>query len=339
MDKRCRFSVILPVYHEPVHRVVNLLLSLSRQRGVTKGDIEVFCVVNQSPNDGSEGWRKAKQANDLILDLPLWKNRDSFGAHLRFPLDVLDACSEISNVLTAYVVHLETSGPGMIGEALNRGLAETAVRFDRVGTNGVINILGADAVADDPHYVAKAINFFARDRRIVAAHAGVHMVFDPDTANEDERRVIADQVARFLRMRRVAVLQRFLQGQETGLMKQDAFINVLARAIDAAAWGGYPDWKQNEDSLFGVRARAYAEKNNKLVMDATKDFSITVALRDSDRTGASIKPLLERLPEQIISQTEYEELERQVAATKEGRELIDLLEEPANILWDDFSQK
>lgn len=339
MDARCRLCVIVPVYNEPVFRVVNLLLSLARQRGIVPGELEVFCIVNQGPNDGSEAWKRTHQANQLILDLPVWKNRDSFGSHLRFPNDVLDAGTEIQSTLPAFAVTMETTGPGMIGEVLNRGLAEVAVRFDRIGNNGVVNVLGADTIADDPDYIAKAMAYFDREPRMVAAHAGVHMVFDPDTFNEAERASIAEKIERYLRMKRAQILQRFLQGLDTGLMKQDAFINVFARINDAAAWGGYPDWKQNEDSLFGVRARQYAEDNNKIVGDATRDFSVTVALRDSDRTGASIKPILDKLPESIISVSDYQRLEQLVAATKEGRELIDYLEEPAHVLWDNFSQK
>lgn|GEM_PF-2105835 len=337
LHKGCRLAVIVPVYREPVFRVVNLLLSLARQRDIFSGEIEVLCVINQGPQDGSEAWKRAQQMNQLILDLPLWRNRDGFGSHLRFPSEVLDACAEIFQMLPVYSIEFTTSGEHLIGEVLNRGLAESVVRFDRIGSNGIMNVIGADSIADDPDYLAKAIRCFEQDRRIVAANAGVRMVFDPDTPNEAERIALATQMEQYLRMRRAGILQRYLDGVDTRLMPSDAFVNVLARTSDAASWGGYPDWKQNEDSMFGYRAKRYAKSNNKLVKNATHDFSLTVALRDSDRTGASLKPRLSSRTETQISKAEYERLEQMVAATKEGRELIDHLEEPANILWDYFS--
>lgn len=338
LHPRCRMSVIVPVYKEPVFRVVNLLLSLARQRNIFPGEVEVLCVINQGPDDGSEMWKKAKQMNQLVLDLPFWRNRDGFGAHVRFPSEVIDACMEIKEVLPVYAIDYVTSGAGFIGEVLNRGLAEAAIRYDRVGKNGIMNVIGADSVADDPDYLYKAIHCFTQDERVVAAHAGVRMVFDPDTPNEAERLLLAEKMEQFLRTRRARILQRYIDGLDTKLMPQDAFINVLSRTSEAVSWGGYPDWKQNEDSVFGYRAKRYAKEKSRLIKNATQDFSITVALRDSDRTGASIKPTLDALSETAISLSDYERLEQLVAATNQGRDLIDVLEEPANILWDDFPE-
>ena len=342
MDVRCHVCVVLPVYSEPVHRVVNLLVSLARQRAIDPSVVEVICVVNRGPDDGSKAWKKAEQSNQLILDLPVWRNRSSFGGHLRFPLDVLDASAEVRSTIAAYAVEMQTSGNGMVGEALNRGLAEATVRFDRVENNGIVIFFGADNVVDDPDYFAKALQLFQRNPKLVAASGGVRLLFDPDTRDEQERIEIAELVERFLRRKKLAILQRFIQGLEIGLMKDDAFLgsNMLARSADAAAWGGFPDWKRNEDSAFGYAAKRYGEEEGKEVRDVKQTLSITSALRDSDRTGSSLKAQLEKeRAMEPISVAEYEKLEQQVGATKEGRELIDRIEEPANILWDNYLEK
>lgn len=89
--------------------------------------------------------------------------------------------------------------------------------------------------------------------------------------------------------------------------------------------------------MFGYSAKRYAADIGREVRDVKGQLSIVSALRDSDRTGASLKSAIEaEKGQEPISQKEYEALERLVGATKEGRELIDYLEEPAHILWEDF---
>lgn len=339
MNTQCRICVVLPVYNEPVHRVVNLLVSLARQRGVDLSAVEVICVVNRGPDDGSKAWKKAEQFNQLVLDLPVWANRSSFGGHLRFPLDVLDVSAEVRTTIAAYAVEMQTSGSGIVGEVLNRGLAEATVRFDRIEKNGIVIFFAADNVIDDPDYLAKALTLFQRNPKLVVASGGVRLLFDPDTRDEKERMEIGELVERFLRRKKVAILHRFIQGLEIGLMEDDAFLgsDMLARSSDAAAWNGFPDWKRNVDSAFGYAARRYADEEGKEVRNVKQLLSITSALRDSDRTGNSLKGLLEKEKTmEPVSVAEYEKLEQQVGATKEGRELIDWIEEPANILWDNY---
>ncbi|MCE9586117.1 glycosyltransferase family 2 protein [Candidatus Uhrbacteria bacterium] len=339
MDARCRVCIVIPVYDEPVHRIVNLLVSIARQRDVDPGTVEVVCVVNDGPSDGSRKWSMAELANRLILDLPFWRNRDSFGGHLRFPSDVLEACAEVRSAVPAYVVEMQTSGSGVVGEALNRGLAEAAVRFDRTGKDGIVIFFGADNVVDDPDYVANAMRMFQKNKDLVAVSGGVRLLFDPDARVESQREIIADLVNRLLRRKRMNVLERFLQGKDPNLMASDAFLgsNILARSAEAAAWGGFPDWKQHEDSEFGYSAKEYAKAERKRVFDAKDSLLITSALRDSDRTGSSLKQQLEKEREmEPISVETYEKLELQVGATEEGRALIDRIEEPANILWDNY---
>lgn len=340
MDARCRVCVVVPIFNEPLHRVVNLLISIARQRGVEAGAVEVICVVNASADDGSVAWKKAHQANRLILDLSVWRNRDAFGAHLRFPAEVLEACAEVRGAITAYVVDMQLSGSGIVGEALNRGLAEATVRFDRSEKNGIVIFLAADNVVDDPDYLAKAITLFKQNPSLVAASGGVRLVFDPDVRDEGERGKVATAMDIFLRRKRMHILERFTQGLGAGLMSENAFLgaNILARSADAAAWGGFPDWKRNEDSAFGESSREYAAEKKKIVLDVKDQLVITSALRESDRTGGSIKSLLdEERAKDPISIEAYEKLERQVGATKEGRALIDYIEEPAHILWDNYT--
>ncbi len=340
LDKRCRACVVIPVCREPVHRVVNLLVSLARQRGVDFGMVEVLCVVNDGPDDGSKRWKSTEQANQLVLSLPVWKNRDRFDGHLRFPLEVLEACSEVRSSLIANVVELRTSGGGMVGEALNRGLAEATVRFDRANKNGIIIFFGADNIVDDPDYLAKAMRFFEKHSELVAVSGGIRLLFDPDARDEVERLTIAGIMERFFLRKKMRILERFIQGQDLGLMPRDAFFgsHILARSGDAASWGGFPDWKRNEDSAFGIAAKAYAIKNGKIVLNEKETLLITSALRDSDRTDASLRSLLEQeMDKDPVSFEAYEACERLVAGTKEGRELIDFIEEPANILWDHYT--
>ena len=339
MDARCRVCIVIPVYDEPVHRVVNLLISIARQRGVEPGVAEVVCVVNEGPNDGSRKWNMAELANKLILDLPFWRNRDSFGGHLRFPPEVLEACAEVRSSVPAYAVEMQTSGVGVVGEALNRGLAEAAVRFDRAGKDGIVIFFGADNVVDDPDYLANAMRLFQKNPDLVAVSGGVRLLFDPDARGEPEREAIADLVNRLLRRKRMHILESFLQGVNTGLMSSDAFLssNILTRSAEAVAWGGFPDWKKHQDSTFGYSAKEYAKAENKRVLDAKDSLLITSALRDSDRTGTSLRLQVERERAlEPIQIEKYEKLERQVGATKEGRDLIDHIEEPANILWDNY---
>ena len=79
-------------------------------------------------------------------------------------------------------------------------------------------------------------------------------------------------------------------------------------------------------------------KNGKIVLNEKETLLITSALRDSDRTDASLRSLLEQeMDKDPVSFEAYEACERLVAGTKEGRELIDFIEEPANILWDHYT--
>lgn len=340
MDKRCRVAVVVPVHRELVHRVVNLLMSIARQSGLGEGMIEVLCVVNNGPDDGTNVWQAAKLANQLVLDLPVWRNRDGFGAHMRFPAEVLDACREIKESISVFAIDVPMLASGTVGEACNRGLAEAAVRFDRAGKNGLVVFLGADCVVDDPGYLFKALNLFESNPKLVAASAGVRMVFDPDTRDEAKRAEIARDIENVLRRKRMIFLERFRQGQDVGLMEKDAFINIMARSADAAAWNGFPDWNRNEDSMFGYAAKRYAAENGKEVKDVKDRLSIVAALRDSDRTAASLKiKIEEERNKEAVAIEEYEKLEREVGASKAGRELIDYLEEPAHILWDNYTEK
>jgi glycosyltransferase involved in cell wall biosynthesis len=340
MDKRCRIVVVVPVHREPVHRVVNLLMSIARQRGLSEGMVEVLCVVNNGPDDGTKIWKAAQLANQLVLDLPLWRNRDGFGAHMRFPAEVLDACREIKESISVFAIDVPLLASGTVGEACNRGLAEAAVRFDRVGRNGVVVFLGADCIVDDPDYLFKALNLFESHPKLVAVSAGVRMVFDPDTRDEEKRAEIAHDIENVLRRKRMVFLERFRQGEDIGLMADDAFINIIARSADAAAWNGFPDWNRNEDSMFGYAAKRYAAEKGKEVKNVKDRLSIVAALRDSDRTAASLKSKLEEEKNRTSVTVEaYEALERLVGASKEGRELIDYLEEPAHILWENYPER
>lgn len=339
LDKRCDVCVVIPICREPAHRVVNLLVSLARQRSVDFGAVEVLCVVNEAADDGSRRWKASALANQLVLSLPVWKNRDRFDGHLRFPSEVLDACTEIRSSLVAYAVELETSGSGMVGEVLNRGLAEATVRFDRVNKNGIVIFFGADNIVDDPDYLANALRLFKQHPDLVAVSGGVRLVFDPDARDEAERLAIGALMERYLLRKKLHVLERFIQGQDIALMPEDAFLgsNILARSADAASWNGFPDWKRNEDSAFGNAAKEYAKEHRKLVLNKKNELVITSALRDSDRTGASLKTLLEQeMNLEPVLTSDVERLEQLVGATKEGRTLIDFIEEPANILWDNF---
>lgn len=337
LDKRCRVIIVVPVYREPVHRVVNLLMSIARQSRLGEGATEVLCVVNNGPDDGTGRWKSAEQANRLVLDLPVWKNRDGFGSHLRFPIEVLDACKEISDSLPAFAIDAAMNDVGTVGAACNRGLAEAATRFDRAGKNGVVLFLGADCVLDDPEFIVKTLKRFESNTNLVAATAGVRMIFDPDTRDEGERARVFQAIENVLRRKRMRVLERFRQGLPLELMARDAFLVIMARSSDAASWGGFPDWNRNEDSQFGFAAKRYAADHGKEVLDVKDELSVVSALRDSDRTGASLKLLIEEeKTKEPVSLKEYEALERLVGASREGRELIDYLEEPAHIIWDDY---
>jgi hypothetical protein len=337
MDKRGRVVIVVPVHRELVYRVVNLLMSLARQRGLGEGVLEVLCVVNNGPDDGTKIWKAAKQANQLVLDLPLWRNRDGFGSHLRFPEEVLDACQEIRESIPVFAIDAPSLPSATVGEACNRGLAEATVRFDRAGKNGLVIFLGADNVVDDPEFLLKALHLFESNPKLVAGTAGVRMIFDPDTRDEKERTLIAESIENVLRRKRMMFLERFRQGQDVGLMAKDAFLVLMARSADAAAWNGFPDWNRNEDSMFGYAAKRYALQKGREVRDVKDQLSIVSALRDSDRTAASLKPKLEEeRGRESVSIEEYETLERLVGASKEGRELIDYMEEPAHILWEDY---
>ncbi len=338
MHKHCRVCVVVPIYREPVHRVVNLLVSLARQQVLSEGDIEVLCVVNNGPDDGTNAWKAVKQSNALVMDLPLWRNSDGFGSHLRFPTEVLEACSEVRSVFPVYAINEPELATGTVGEARNRGLAEAAVRFDRQGKNGLVIFLDADVVIDDPNYLSQALRLFEQDKEIVAVSGGVKLVFDPDTRDETERLRLDALVERFLRRRRYQFLERFRQGEATRLMPSDAFVgqHILARSADAAAWQGFPDWKSGEDTEFGNRAKQYAMQEGKRVIDKKVELTVVNAIRDSDRTGASLKWKLEEEASLTpVSEESYARLESLVAASDEGRALVDHIDEVARIVWDD----
>lgn len=295
----CRVTFMIPVYGEPVIRILEVLESILNLRRAEDCS-EVICLVNNPEDDGTEREQKARRMNAFILDLPIWRNEDPFFAGHRFPDDVLERARRIRERLPVYLIDKSRNGHelrgGNIGRARNRLLAEAVLRYERAGREGLLVSTDADVRFTDERYLEKLLGLFDTEPELIAASGGVDLVFDPDRRSQIERDQLRAAFDRFILERSWLEMSRFFEGGESEMAPHDAFYgsHMVMRSRHAADAGGFAPLAKHEDTHLGNAFRAYANEKGLRVGNAKRLLRVQAALRESDRTAASFLPMLLR---------------------------------------------
>lgn len=356
LHPNCEAAVLVPVMREPVKRVLNLLESLAAQIEVPEGAFEVLAVINRPTDNGSTDSKLAALANQAVLDLPVWRNRDPFEAAHKFSPQLLERCRKVREGVAAYAIDKSTPGNEIpdnnIGKARNRALAEGSLRFSRVGKNGLLIFTDADARFHDPRHIAKALALFESDPDMIAAAGGVDFVFDPDTEDPEMRSLLKNAYEQLMLWKRWQHLERFAKGEEVSVVPEGAFFgnHMLTRSSVAAEIGGIPYRAEFEDSVFGLRLSQYAETQEKRVGNMSRSLRVQSALRESDRSWSTFsKEVLDRvglLPiliedpfdpgkQHVLTEEFYAMIRLKLEAEPQGKKLVQALDDIGRAIYTD----
>lgn len=344
-----RARVVVPAYGEPLRRLIALLSSLADQ-DLENGALEVVVVINQPVPDGTASWTAFDAANRLLLDAPLWSNRETDG--LMLAPEIRAACRSIRERLAVLAVDASSRGREIadmnIGRARNRGLAEAVLRFMREGRDGLVVMTDADAVFSDPTLLRRALGAFEQDRTLAGASGGVDIFFDPDTVETDKRFELRKRFDWYLLRRRWDALEAFIGGRVPDMPDDQSFFGSLLfmRAFDAARMGGFRDVAYRDDSYFGRDLMNYAETHHKSVLNGKRDFRVRAAIRESERTPDSLGAVVARGSlgsgfvahpltgrEEPLSRKAVDRLVVAALSSEGGRQLVGRLEETASVLY------
>lgn len=327
-DRNLQAVFVVPVHREPIRRVLELMSSLAK----LEGNFEVLCVVNNGPDDGTSKFHEARNANALVMQLPLWRNADGFGSSIIFPESVLKQAREIRSSIPVFLIDKSSRGhelpKGNVGAARDRGLAEAAARFLRLERNGLVIFLDADVIVEDAAYLKKALEIFERELDLTVAAGGIDYRFDPDVSQPRERAREIDQLKQYLEMRKWELLNEFVQSGRVNLLPTNACIgsHVLARAFQAAAMGGWPHSGFGEDTEFGLTG-------NCKKADALR---VNAALRYQHWMGREFDPSVDHA-ELPFTKEEMAELTRKISASEQGRAVLARLEDISSLLYRSIS--
>lgn len=335
--KNLRVTVVVPVCGEPLRRLFELFESLAKQEGLEAGEMEIICVINTGTNDGSTAFHADKNANLLLLELPFWKNRSGFGAEQKFPEAVLKQARDLSTKLPLLAIDKSSDDhvfkTPSTGSARDRGLAEAVSRYLGLEKNGLVIFLDADVIVEDSRFIKRALDAFEKDTTMIAATGGLDFRFDPDALQPRERKRENRQIGQYLKLRKWQAMQQFFNKGEADLLPENAFIgaNMLARAYEAAAWGGFQKIVYTSDAMFGKDGRAFARAHGGRI-ETLKDLRVSTALRYQHWMGREFDPADDevRLP---FTDEEFEALERYIGASTQGQAFLDTLANPAVLLY------
>lgn len=323
---------VVPIYRESVRRVLDLLSSLANLKEMEHGSFEVLAVINNGKDDGTTKFHAARNANRLVMELPVWKNTSPILPGVIFPEPVLKQAKEIRSKITAYMIDKSSAGceleTGNAGAARDRGLAEAVARYLQLERNGLVIFLDADVVIEDREYLNKVLETFMREPGLSVVSGSIDYRFDPDVSQPAERKREIAQLERYLAMRTWELLQGYLASGTADLLPADACIgaHVLSRAFEAAAFGGWPHRATGEDTAFGKQSGSKKRP----------ELRVNAALRYQHWMGREFDPSVDQAPLPFATE-EMEELTRKISASVQGRALLERINDPAVLLYRSIS--
>lgn len=351
MDENCAVTVLFPVHAEPIRRILELLESVSEQKDIAHEKIEVLCLVGNDVRDGSKEREKILRANQLILELPVWKNARGLNGQ-RFSDETRARAALIREKLNAYAIDKSTPGEEIeacnVGKARNRLLAEAVHRYSRWERSGVLIMTDADTTFANPLHIQTVLKFFIENKNFVAGAGGVDYVFDPDTQTEVQRERIHEAFSNYVLTRRWNFLSNYLLHKPVNLCPADACFggNIVCSSEAAAACGGFRPIGRLEDSYFFRDISVFAERAG-LTAAALPHLRVNAALRDSFRTDSSFGHVLHahrHLPivkhpftgsSTRLSDKLFRDLAMIAGETEDGRVFLRRLESLPQVMYDD----
>ncbi|MBI2623251.1 MAG: glycosyltransferase family 2 protein [Candidatus Liptonbacteria bacterium] len=272
--ENCKVAVVIPARGEPLEQVLNLIGSLTRQKGISPDSFELILVVNLEKQGDSREIKTARFYNSEVLGLP----KNTIGKALQ------------RQGIRVFVV--DKSSPGLefedcnVGRARNRGVAEAVKRFFERGEDGIIIQTDADAWFADETHLARVVRLFERNKNLIGAAGGIryelndwvlgHLNFEPYWQNL----VLLKQVKR---------LWQFDPKETKKCYVDFSGANMMSRAFATALIGNVEDRSGGEDTSFAIRMHELARARGLEVRDVKDEFRIATALRESHRTPVNFK--------------------------------------------------
>lgn len=336
-DKNCKLAVVVPVYNEQSRRILKQMESIISQTGINPDEFEALYVVNNSPDDGSEKSKQTIAANQEILNLPIWKNRETDTDLSQLPEDKRKLYKEIREKFNFFVIDKSSPGDTIedcnVGKARNRALAEASQRFYKNEKDGILVQTDADSYFGDPEFFSKVLSEFTKDPDVIGIAGGIKVEFDPDTNDPREKEILLKKAQQLLLDKKCQRFEKYLKDPSNPLWERDVFsgANMISKSFESATIGGFKDWNSGEDPQFGLDLKDYAQKRNKKVIskklpvDDPDALLVTTAARESDRTQASLKRFLDKIdltkPKYTVE--DYNRLAEEASKTEEGRKLAE----------------
>lgn len=278
MDSNCEICIVVPAYNEDPERVMRQIESLKRQKGVAPGSFEVIYVVNNDVVGDSDRSKAVLAVNARLLDFL----RQDHGIHIH----IIDKSSPGNEIAGCNV-----------GKARNRGVAESSLRFQKLGRNGIIIQSDADTWIEDEHYLSKVKSMMDSRPEVVGVAGGLNLEWDPETKDPQERAKLRKKIDRFFLRKIAERFSEFLSAPNKYGHFSTSFMgaNMISRSFESAVIGGVPEIKGGEDGVFGSKLEAYGRKKGETVIGAKHELFMTTALRESDRTASSLKKVFDSI--------------------------------------------
>ncbi len=261
-DKDCLISVVTPVYNEDLSVILKQLISIVGQKNISPNTFEVIYIVNNSSKANPEVIAK----NTDILQLPIWKNRDTLANDEDYRYVTKAQVNELRHF---NLFAIDKSSPGNeipdcnVGKARNRGISEAVRRFFTNDRDGLIFQIDADSYYPDQTYFSRVIELFKENPRMVALCGGVELYFDVEKYTDDEKKRAKTDVSLLCDYLRWKSLKFLLLGKS--FIYDDDFMsgpNMIAKCFPTAIVHGVPDIRRAEDVAYGERLQLFAEKYN-----------------------------------------------------------------------------
>ncbi len=318
----CVCAIVVPVYNEDVRRLKKQLDSIAKQT-VTHDAFEVIYVVNNDQPQSGRVTPEVLENNRAVIEF--LQSYDTVRVHV---IDKSTSGKEIADC--------------NVGRARNRGVAEASLRFFEQGKNGIIIQTDADTYFEEAQYLENVLAKFQSDTSAIGIAGGLIYEFDPDVAGVEDRDLMSAKMERLLQMKIWDTLKDFLAGELDLRTKDTNFsgAHMLSRSFETAVVGGLHDIPSGEDPQFGKDLMDYGAHNNGVVIGMKDSLKVVTALRDSDRTPASFKKIIDGIDPakplimdgEVVTDERIEELEMEVLRHEDGRALIEYMRKNLNSL-------
>ncbi len=281
-NPQCAFAIVIPVYDEKPERLLRQIESLRNQQGIDSSAFEIIYIVNNDVPDGTEKSEKVIAANRAVLDV-------------------------LNNVQGLSVFVIDKSSPGKeikgcnTGKARNRGLAEASLRFHENKKDGILIQSDADSYFKDPDYLKKVKDILEQNSEVLGIAGGFTYEFDPDTSDSKEVELLKAKADRFILLKEWESMIEFLQDPASqAFFQDDSFFgaNMISRSFETAVVGGWDDVNAGGNDNFATNLKTLLVnrgQGGKGVLEMKKELLVVTALRESDRTGNSLKKYLEQI--------------------------------------------